>query len=226
MSCCMSRHHVHAACPSWMSMLCSCWMIKSALRVISLLHVHAACLLKWKSACPCWMSLLHTYVECPYSIKCPCRISICSHVHAAWLCCMSMLHVHAACPCRMSKLHVLAACPCCRYMLHVNAACTYVLHVYPNADVHAACYIHAACHVHAVCPCCMHMLHLLLVSQRKLSWIKRTKWTVRNFRLIPSLLYNIPVHMYLQYVHTWTECGKSKSGSIRIIVGIVNSRFN
>ncbi len=85
---------------------------------------------------------------------CLCCISL-LHVHAfyaviaAFLCCMFMQHVHVACQHCMSTLHVHATCPCCTSLLDVPS-CISVLHVKLHVNVVSPHY--AMLHVYAICP--------------------------------------------------------------------------
>jgi hypothetical protein len=121
------------------------------------LHVYFACL------------LLLVHVSMLQSVSPSCMSMM--HVHAAYLCCLSMLHFRCT-SCCMSMLYVYTACPCFMFLLpvhvsmllvHVACLCfVSMLHVYAACRYSCLCPIHSAClccmsipHVYAACPCFM-----------------------------------------------------------------------
>jgi hypothetical protein len=128
----------------------------------SMLHVHAAG--------PCFM-----FIHCLLLL----------HVHAACLCCMSLLNIspccgsiihvhsafffqfctylHAACPScmSMSMPHILAAYSCFMSTLHVLAECSCFMSMrLVQAALPCCMSLLHVLHIPAACSCCMSMLHV------------------------------------------------------------------
>jgi hypothetical protein len=106
------------------------------------------------------MSLLHVHAACLCCtslllVRDACAFQSCmSKMHP---CRFSMLH-HAACPCNMYILHFHAAWPCCFSLLNVPATCPCQYYI-PTASILAACpwacLLNVDKHFYAACPCCM-----------------------------------------------------------------------